>query len=297
MARPRWSTGCCSNPAPSARTSGSGRARDGFQRSRARARHHHPRQGDLDPVEGHPHQHRRYAGPRRFRRRGRAHPQHGGRRAGAGRCRRRARCRRPSSWCRRRCKHGPEADRRDQQGRPPGRARRPRCVNEVFDLFAALDATDEQLDFPILYGSAKQGWMADKPRRPAGPRHDAAVRSGAAARAAADGRGRPVPPARHHPRSQSLSRPRRHRPHRLRRDQAEPAGQGARPRRQADRAGPRHQGAGVPRARAHAGRRGGGRRHRRHRGPAERDRRAHDLRARSRDAAAARSRSIRRRWR
>jgi GTP-binding protein len=36
-------------------------------------------------------------------------------------------------------------------------------VNEVFDLFAALDATDEQLDFPILYGSAKQGWMAATP--------------------------------------------------------------------------------------------------------------------------------------
>jgi GTP-binding protein len=35
-------------------------------------------------------------------------------------------------------------------------------VNEVFDLFAALDASDEQLDFPILYGSAKQGWMAEK---------------------------------------------------------------------------------------------------------------------------------------
>src|SRR5215510_6501198 len=35
-------------------------------------------------------------------------------------------------------------------------------LNEVFDLFAALDATDEQLDFPILYGSAKQGWMAEK---------------------------------------------------------------------------------------------------------------------------------------
>src|SRR6516162_6868327 len=33
-------------------------------------------------------------------------------------------------------------------------------VNEVFDLFAALDATEQQLDFPILYGSAKQGWMA-----------------------------------------------------------------------------------------------------------------------------------------
>jgi GTP-binding protein len=39
-------------------------------------------------------------------------------------------------------------------------------VNEVFDLFAALDATDEQLDFPILYGSAKQGWMAVKPEGP-----------------------------------------------------------------------------------------------------------------------------------
>jgi len=40
-------------------------------------------------------------------------------------------------------------------------ARATEVVNEVFDLFAALDATDEQLDFPILYGSAKQGWMAE----------------------------------------------------------------------------------------------------------------------------------------
>src|SRR3954447_16233217 len=39
-------------------------------------------------------------------------------------------------------------------------ARATEVVNEVFDLFAALDASDEQLDFPILYGSAKQGWMA-----------------------------------------------------------------------------------------------------------------------------------------
>lgn len=36
-------------------------------------------------------------------------------------------------------------------------------VNSVFDLFAALDATDEQLDFPIIYGSAKQGWMSSSP--------------------------------------------------------------------------------------------------------------------------------------
>ena len=36
-------------------------------------------------------------------------------------------------------------------------------LNEVFDLFAALDATDEQLDFPILYGSGKNGWMGNSP--------------------------------------------------------------------------------------------------------------------------------------
>ena len=45
-------------------------------------------------------------------------------------------------------------------------ARPTQVVNEVFDLFAALDATDEQLDFPILYGSAKQGWMASAPEGP-----------------------------------------------------------------------------------------------------------------------------------
>ncbi len=33
-------------------------------------------------------------------------------------------------------------------------------INEVFDLFADLGADDEQLDFPILYGSAKNGWMS-----------------------------------------------------------------------------------------------------------------------------------------
>ena len=33
-------------------------------------------------------------------------------------------------------------------------------LDEVFDLFAALDANEEQLDFKVLYGSAKQGWMA-----------------------------------------------------------------------------------------------------------------------------------------
>ena len=39
--------------------------------------------------------------------------------------------------------------------------RRPNEVyNEVFDLFANLNATDEQLDFPILYAAARQGWVS-----------------------------------------------------------------------------------------------------------------------------------------
>jgi GTP-binding protein len=45
-------------------------------------------------------------------------------------------------------------------------ARVTEVINEVFDLFAALDATDEQLDFPILYGSGKMGWMAESPEGP-----------------------------------------------------------------------------------------------------------------------------------
>ncbi|MBA3517910.1 MAG: GTP-binding protein, partial [Rhizobiales bacterium] len=39
-------------------------------------------------------------------------------------------------------------------------------LDAIFDLFAALDATEEQLDFPVLYGSAKQGWMAAHPDGP-----------------------------------------------------------------------------------------------------------------------------------
>jgi GTP-binding protein len=39
-------------------------------------------------------------------------------------------------------------------------------LDAIFDLFAALDATHEQLDFPVLYGSAKQGWMALDPAGP-----------------------------------------------------------------------------------------------------------------------------------
>ena len=39
---------------------------------------------------------------------------------------------------------------------------RPEEVYEmVFDLMCELDATEDQLDFPVIYGSAKQGWMGE----------------------------------------------------------------------------------------------------------------------------------------
>ncbi|MGH7067528.1 MAG: GTP-binding protein, partial [Acetobacteraceae bacterium] len=53
--------------------------------------------------------------------------------------------------------------------RPDSRAEA--VASEVFDLFAALDASESQLDFPLLYASGRQGW-ADS--RPDGPRRDLA---------------------------------------------------------------------------------------------------------------------------
>ena len=44
---------------------------------------------------------------------------------------------------------------------------RPDEVQEmVFDLMCNLDATEEQLDFPTIYGSAKQGWMSTDFNKP-----------------------------------------------------------------------------------------------------------------------------------
>jgi GTP-binding protein len=42
------------------------------------------------------------------------------------------------------------------------------AVDDVFDLFAALEATDEQLDFPVMYASGRAGWCdmtLDGPRK------------------------------------------------------------------------------------------------------------------------------------
>ncbi|MEO0429197.1 MAG: translational GTPase TypA [Pseudomonadota bacterium] len=53
-----------------------------------------------------------------------------------------------------------------------------RAHDEVFDLFAALDASDEQLDFPMLYASGRSGWAAeslDAPRDSLAPLFDLIV--------------------------------------------------------------------------------------------------------------------------
>ena len=72
---------------------------------------------------------------------------------------------------------GPAADRGDQQGRPPD-ARPHEVHNEVFDLFAALGADDDQLDFPTLFASGRNGWAAtslEAPRENLAPLFDLIV--------------------------------------------------------------------------------------------------------------------------
>ena len=38
--------------------------------------------------------------------------------------------------------------------------------DEIFDLFSAMDATEDQLDFPTIFASAKNGWAAAEPDGP-----------------------------------------------------------------------------------------------------------------------------------
>ena len=37
-----------------------------------------------------------------------------------------------------------------------------RALDEVFDLFVSLDASEDQLDFPVLYASGRSGWADDE---------------------------------------------------------------------------------------------------------------------------------------
>eukprot|EP00742_Colponemidia_sp_Colp-10_P004206 GILJ01004487.1.p1 GENE.GILJ01004487.1~~GILJ01004487.1.p1 ORF type:complete len:658 (-),score=123.07 GILJ01004487.1:197-2170(-) len=52
--------------------------------------------------------------------------------------------------------------------------------NEIFDLFVALEASDEQLDFPFVYASAREGWAVNKmedEKKDMGPLFDMIVKS------------------------------------------------------------------------------------------------------------------------
>ena len=55
-----------------------------------------------------------------------------------------------------------------------------RVLNDAFDLFAAIGATDDQLDFPHLYASGKQGWavvdLAKDEKKDLAPLFDMIVR-------------------------------------------------------------------------------------------------------------------------
>ena len=128
-------------------------------------------------------------------------------------------------------------------------ARPNEVVNEVFDLFAALDATDEQLDFPIIYGSAKQGWMADSPEGPKddmAPLFDLVLKHVEPPKVGAGGFRMLGTLLEANP---YLGRD-HHRPRLLRLDQDQRAGQGARPQRRPRRAGPRLEDSRLPRHRA-----------------------------------------------
>ena len=48
--------------------------------------------------------------------------------------------------------------------KPDSRAEQ--VIDEVFDLFVALDANEEQLDFPILYASGRDGWCVKELSHP-----------------------------------------------------------------------------------------------------------------------------------
>ena len=45
-------------------------------------------------------------------------------------------------------------------------ARAADVLNKIYDLFIDLDASESQLEFPVLYGSGRDGWMALEPVEP-----------------------------------------------------------------------------------------------------------------------------------
>ena len=134
-------------------------------------------------------------------------------------------------------------------------------LDQTFDLFDKLGASEAQLDFPVVYASALRGFAGDEPSKPAAdmtPLFEAIVKHC------------PPPDVDENGPLQlqvslldysQLRRRDRHRPHQARQDPPQQPGRGRRSRRQgAQRA--HHAGAGLPRPGA---RRSGGGERRRHR--------------------------------
>ena len=129
------------------------------QRSRARAGDHHPVEEHLRHLRGRDQdQHHRHARSQRLRRRGRARPQDGERSPPPRRRLRGTRCRRPDSCSARPSISISEPIVVDQQDRSRRRRGRDVVLDDVFDLFVALGASDEQLDFPVIYASGRDGY-------------------------------------------------------------------------------------------------------------------------------------------
>ena len=273
-----------------------GRARDGFERPRARARHHHPRQVHLGRT---------------------------GRASGSTSSTRpatpisAARSSASSPWSTAWCvlvdaAEGPMPQTKFVTMKALALGLRPIVVinkvdrpdarphevhDEVFDLFAALGANDDAARFPDalrLRASRAGRSTQSRERRARGP--GAAVRPDRRACAAAERRSRrAVRHAGDDAGIRLLSRPRADRPHPYRhRPRVNMPVQVDEPDGDVHRARPPDQAARLPRPRARADRRGRGRRHRRHRRPDRDDRRRHDLRSRGDGADPGRSRSIRR---
>ena len=70
--------------------------------------------------------------------------------------------------------HGLQADRRHQQDRSARGAGPGWVLDQTFDLFDRLGATEAQLDFPVVYASAPLGFATLEPNA-RGHRHDGAL--------------------------------------------------------------------------------------------------------------------------
>jgi GTP-binding protein len=149
--------------------------------------------------------------------------------------------------------------------------------NEIFDLFAALDATEAQLDFPTVFASGRQGWATaalDAPRKDLSPLFELILAHVPAPQADPDAPFSMLATTLDY--DPYLGRVLTGLIH---------SGQILGPRRPGDRAGAADQIAGVSRAREAADRRGLGGRYHRGCGARSDDRCRHDLRPRGHDTA------------